>query len=411
MITIGKNVSHYLNKEPTMSDCDMPVDSRIKNEYHTRPLFFFSSDTQTLEAFGVHERLEPAVQQEDGRNSEFQATVEAALLQARRSGIDDPIVVGAIPFDTHEPACLYIPRHYSWQAVDVSNPFRQKGESPVLHLRNQTSIPNEADFKASVKKALEHLHDSGEIRKIVLAATRELTFDAAIDVEALLANLRMQNPQGYQFRLTLSSDEELVGISPELLVRRNGRSIVSNPLAGSARRSTDPEKDRQIADDLQASEKDQYEHRLVIDDIDRVLRPYCTELHVPRHPALLSTSALWHLSTRIEGELQAPPATALEVACALHPTPAVCGHPTATARKLISKLESFHRGFFTGAVGWMNADGDGEWAVTIRCGVVNNGKIRLFAGAGMVPASNPDSEWAEIQTKLGTMLRACGISG
>lgn len=388
----------------------MSFDSDSENEYQSCPLCLFSYGTCTLAAFGVHEKLDIPVHRGSHQSSEFQAAVQEAFTRAEESGIKEPIIVGAIPFDTDEPSCLYIPQRHAWHTGAASEqPRQQQGKFPSLSIRDQRAIPNETDFKASVGKALEQLRGPNDIRKIVLAATRELDFDRAIDVAGLLSNLRIQNPDGYQFRLRLPNDEELVGVSPELLVRRRGNQVISNPLAGSARRSKDPKEDRRIAQDLQDSEKDQYEHRLVIEDINHVLRPFCTELHVPHQPSLLSTSALWHLSTQIEGVLREPAATALEMACALHPTPAVCGHPTAVARNLIGQLESFHRGFFTGTVGWMNSEGDGEWAVTIRCGVVNGRKIRLFAGAGMVPASNPDSEWAEIQTKLSTMLRACGI--
>lgn len=102
--------------------------------------------------------------------------------------------------------------------------------------------------------------------------------------------------------------------------------------------------------------------------------------------------------------------TALQLACLIHPTPAVCGFPTERARRLIRFVEPFERGLFTGMVGWSDAEGNGEWVVTIRCGTVKGNLVRLFAGAGIVEASSPDSEWAEVQTKLGTMLRACGLS-
>jgi isochorismate synthase len=207
----------------------------------------------------------------------------------------------------------------------------------------------------------------------------------------------------------LAGEGELIGVSPELLVRKRGSRVFSNPLAGSAKRRASPDEDKRTAEALLDSEKDHYEHRLVIDEIRRVMAPECTSLTIPEQPSLLSTAAMWHLSTAIEGELRNPGRSSLQLACQLHPTPAVCGAPTELARKLINLVEPFERGLFTGMVGWCDAAGNGEWVVTIRCGTVVDNCLRLFAGAGIVEASSPASEWAETQAKLGTMLAACGL--
>ncbi|MOA17164.1 Isochorismate synthase DhbC [compost metagenome] len=148
----------------------------------------------------------------------------------------------------------------------------------------------------------------------------------------------------------------------------------------------------------------------MIEDIRSLLSPVCAELDVPDKPSLINTAALWHLSTRIEGRLADPETNALQLACLLHPTPAVCGFPTERAHRLIRFVEPFERGLFTGMVGWTDSEGNGEWVVTIRCGTVQRETVRLFAGAGIVEASEPESEWAEVQTKLKTMLNACGLS-
>jgi len=135
----------------------------------------------------------------------------------------------------------------------------------------------------------------------------------------------------------------------------------------------------------------------------------CTQLHVPERPSLTRTDTLWHLSTRIEGRLREPSISALQLACLLHPTPAVCGFPTEPARQLIAVLEPFERGFYSGMVGWCDAAGNGEWVIALRCGEIRGCLARLFAGAGIVETSTPQSEWREIQTKFGTMLRALGM--
>ena len=125
---------------------------------------------------------------------------------------------------------------------------------------------------------------------------------------------------------------------------------------------------------------------------------------------LASLAALARGQPRLHGRLIDPQMSALQLACRLHPTPAVCGTPTDQAHKLIRFVEPFERGLFTGMVGWCDSRGDGEWVVTLRCGIVEREVVRLFAGAGIVEASQPEAEWAETQTKLKTMLNACGLA-
>src|SRR5690606_14770600 len=199
----------------------------------------------------------------------------------------------------------------------------------------------------------------------------------------------------------------MVGASPELLVRRIGDRIYVNPLAGSIGRDSDPEKDESLKAGLARSEKDLREHGYVVADIERILREYCAELDVPAGPSVIGTDTLWHLSTYITGRLRSPSVTALELSCALHPTPAICGHPTSVAFKHIQDLETVERGYYAGLVGWQHANGDGEWALALRCALhSDNNQLRLYAGAGTVAGSDPDSEIKETATKMETFMRA-----
>lgn len=376
----------------------------------------FTSGTRELRAWGMAGRITVPARGGAVMDGPFQRAIAEAFEKARRAGQENPVVVGAIPFDLGEPSCLYVPSHYEWRprprpaapALDDAAPaFDDAVAMPPLV--EERSIPDEPGFKAAVAHAIVNFRHS-DIRKAVLSVTRELRFSGPVDTDALLASLRAQNPDGYQFRVPLPDGGDLIGVSPELLLRKQGERLHSNPLAGSARRHpAAADQDRAAADGLLASAKDQYEHRLVIDEVRRVLEPYCRTLDVPENPSLLGTPALWHLSTRIDGVLRDPATTVLQLACLLHPTPAVCGFPTDRARKLISLVEPFERGLFTGIVGWCDANGDGEWVVTIRCGTVTRDTVRLFAGAGIVEASEPAAEWAETQAKLGTMLNACGL--
>ena len=371
----------------------------------TETFFTFTSGDRELLASGALQRVDTPAINGAAASSPFQKSVGQAFERARRAGQDNPIIVGAIPFDPAEASCLYVPEHAQWRrraAVAAT----AAGALPALV--EQRNIPGEQAFKRSVEHAIVNFRHS-DVRKAVLSVQRELVFAQDVDVDVMQRNLRMQNSSGYHFRVPMADGATLLGVSPELLVRKDGQSFVSNPLAGSARRMADAEADQRNAQWLAASEKDHYEHGFVTRDIAARIGELCTQLDVPQRPSLTSTAALWHLSTRIEGTLSDPTVSALQLACRLHPTPAVCGFPTELARRLIRFVEPSERGLFTGMVGWCDAQGNGEWVVTIRCGTVKGNRVRLFAGAGIVEASQPDAEWAEVQTQLGTMLRACGL--
>ena len=368
--------------------------------------FLFTSGTGQLRAKGIRERITLPARGGEDTGSPLQQAIKAAFERARRAGQDNPIAIGAIPFDVSEPSCLYIPNNHEWRPRETAPVV---ADSAMPALVGQNSLPDETGFKRAVEHAIVNFRHS-DVRKAVLSVMRELTFASEVNVERLLASLAKQNREGYQFRIPLPDGGDLIGVSPELLIRKQGENIISNPLAGSAKRMVDPAADKDNAERLSASEKDHYEHSLVIEDIRSLLSPVCAELDVPEKPSLINTAALWHLSTRIEGRLADPETNALQLACLLHPTPAVCGFPTERAHRLIRFVEPFERGLFTGMVGWTDFEGNGEWVVTIRCGTVQRKTVRLFAGAGIVEASEPESEWAEVQTKLKTMLNACGLS-
>lgn len=358
----------------------------------------FLSPHRSVRADGVFERIAtPAA-------GDLQAALAQALARARDAGIDNPIAIGAIPFDTTRPSELIVPERAEIFRREELPPLAARPLAPIVA---STSIPAEERFKQGVRQAVANFAHS-DIRKAVLSRVLEVELAGRADPAALFASLAAQNPTGFQFRIPLADGAELVGVSPELLLRKEGARIVSNPLAGSARRQPDADSDAAAGGALLQSPKDLREHGYVTADIRRLLAPLCATLDVPEQPSLLSTNAMWHLSTRIEGTLLDPALTSLQLACHLHPTPAVCGYPTDLARKLIDLVEPFERGLFAGVVGWCDADGNGEWAVTIRCGTVQGNTIRLFAGAGIVADSCPDAELAETQGKLGTMLRALG---
>ncbi|HCH52182.1 MAG TPA: isochorismate synthase [Aeromonas sp.] len=328
-----------------------------------------------------------------------------ALAAARAAGQANPLLIGAFAFDPAEASCLYVPGRY--ERGERIAPEEQTTETnSVIAVQ---STPAAGEFKASVSAALDAFAQ-GKLAKVVLSRKLILTLHKPADPERVLARLMAQNPHAFHFSLPLGQGRRLLGASPELLLRVSGGEVFTHPLAGSARRASEPVQDKQVARDLLASSKDQHEHRLVIDEIRRVLTPHCRELAIPQNPTLMSTDTLWHLGTPIAGQLHGSDASVLSLACQLHPTPALCGYPTDLARQFIREQEPFRRALFSGIVGWCDSQGNGEWAVVIRCGVLDGHQVELFAGAGIVAGSDPAMEWAETGTKLGTMLKALGLS-
>lgn len=365
--------------------------------------FFYASSQGCIQARGIAEAVCQPVGVDAVQRLQFLRSVDSALNRARAYGQKRPLVMGCIPFDRTQPATLYVPRESEFLTEAPVLPV------PDLAIRSRViscdSVPGEQRFRQSVEQAVANFRLS-DIRKTVLSRVLNVDLDRPLDAGSVFQRLRAQNPSGYHFRFPLADGSELIGASPELLLRKQGRKIMSNPLAGSARRRADATEDRQVSEQLLRSAKDAYEHKLVIDDIRQVLSPWCEELDIPDAPSLISTPAMWHLSTCIHGQVNDATMNPLKIATELHPTPAVCGSPTAQAYKLIQLIEPYERGPFAGMVGWCDAEGNGEWVVTIRCGRITANRIQIFAGAGIVADSSPESEWAETRAKMQTMLNA-----
>jgi len=352
---------------------------------------------RTLDARGCHAAL-PA-----GGTATLDARVQAFFARESRA---PALLVGVLPFDPEGDDALYQPAalaQFALEAVRPALPFN--GD---IHAE-----PSAARYADAVRQALAGLRDGdGALKKVVLARTLRVHSRVAIDPRALVARLG-QDPEAVTYLCPLpvaASDAPawLVGASPELLLSRRGRQVSSHPLAGSARRRADPDEDAQAARELLGSAKDHDEHRYVVEAIVAALQPYCDRIDAAPQPTLHATTTLWHLGTRIEARLRDPSTTVATLLAALHPTPAVCGTPTALALDTIRRLEPVQRGFYAGAVGWMDAHGDGDWYVAIRCARVQGHQARIHAGAGIVAGSDPASEVAETGVKFGALLAALG---
>ncbi len=366
---------------------------------------FFASPTRTLLTHGVRAEVP-----HDARP--LPERVAATLAEQAGAGYLAPLVVGAVPFDHTAPAALAVPDTVQWAPPLAQDPLiALPAAAPEAAGWSVRPVPEPAAYGAAVAAAVARMR-RGEFSKVVLARTLELTSPDDLDLPAMVQRLARRDPRGYTFAVPAGAGRTLLGASPELLVSRSGGQLVANPLAGSTPRSADLAEDVRRAAALLESEKDLHEHAVVVDAVRAALAPYCASLHVPERPTLVRTAAMWHLSTTVTGELaerDGRAASALELACALHPTPAVCGTPTALAREVIGDLEPFDRGLYTGMVGWEDASGDGEWVVTIRCAEAERRTLRLYAGAGVVAASTPEAETAETGAKFQTFLHAVGV--
>lgn len=369
--------------------------------------FFFASPNKTLLTSGVTETI--------SGNSLLNLSENVAHYfdEARNSYQGYPILVGALPFDRDTECHLHAPASVQWSARSEAD--KKKVTQNVLGNEfNLRPVPEPHHYANGVEEALSIFRKS-ELEKVVLSRSLEVESTSPLDVKGILTNLIHKNPTGYVFAADVSEtgdgSRSLVGASPELLLTKQGHRVISNPLAGSVPRVKDPVQDRKNAEALLESPKDLHEHALVVQSVKEALLPFCKVLKVPEKPSLVHTETMWHLSTVVEGELLSPETTSIDLCAALHPTPAVCGFPRDHAKDVISDIEDFERNYFTGSLGWCDIHGNGEWIVTIRCAEVNGDKVNLFAGAGIVEGSCPDSETRETGAKFNTMLHALGLCG
>lgn len=333
---------------------------------------------------------------------------------ALRSGAAE-VVVGAAPFDARQPWALTVPETVLSGPGPLEPPaFYRNRALPAFQLMvADPSLEQHRDRVAAAVAAL----NVGVMDKVVLARREFYRADAPFDPRTLAAQLMDSSADGDGFLVDLSpagsgfDGHHLVGSSPELLVRKQGTKVSSFPLAGSAARSADPQEDAAVPRRLRASAKNLAEHRFVVDHIVRVLSEYSDDVRAPDLPEVISTRELWHLGTPITATVDDPDVTALDLARALHPTPAIAGTPSRKAIDYILSHEE-NRRFYSGAVGWCRADGDGMYMVSIRCGETESAgrSLLMWAGGGIVADSDPDAEVAETAVKMRTMRRIIGVA-
>ena len=237
---------------------------------------------------------------------------------------------------------------------------------------------------------------AGELEKVVLARDLVATASAPIDVRWPLHRLATDYPSCWTFHV-----DGMFGATPEMLVRRERGLLTSRVLAGTIRRTGDDDHDLALAGHLARSSKDLEEHEYAVRSVADALDPYCSSMNVPEAPFVLHLPNVMHLATDVAGVVHdAATGSSLALASALHPSAAVGGTPTPVATALVDESEGMDRGRYAGPVGWLDASGDGEWAIALRSAELTGSTVRLFAGCGIVADSQPEAELAESQAKF-----------
>ncbi|WP_112312748.1 isochorismate synthase [Pseudogemmobacter bohemicus] len=323
------------------------------------------------------------------------------------AGHDGPqLLAGAVPYHREAADCLFQPG--TLVAMPPGSGAIPAAPRAALRIRAE---PPARHYRDAVSAAVARIA-AGEFSKIVLSRSLVLSADTPHDPEALFSMMR-RDGLATLFSVPLrprapGRPRRLIGATPELLVEKRGSLVASHPLAGSARRATDPQSDRAAGEALLRSDKDRREHAMAAEMVLDTLVPFCATLAAPDGVTLSATARMWHLGTRIEGVLRDPATPCADLLAALHPTPAVCGLPRAAAEAALPELEGYARDFYAGAVGWLEANGDGCWYLALRCAEIEGTEARLYAGAGIVLGSDPEAEEAETGAKFLAMLAAFG---
>lgn len=326
-----------------------------------------------------------------------------------RSSGTGPLAFGSFAFSESETSVLIIPeviigRRGSQSWITTIGQPRPVVDEPYFDAKNYDITWGEGSrgavsWQGAVANAVRRIQ-SGELDKVVLARDVQAVASEPIDARRLMVKLAENYPKTWVFAV-----DNLVGATPELLVRLTKGLVTSRVLAGTIRRTGDDEHDLALAASLARSSKDLEEHDYAVRSVADALTPFCSSMNVNESPFVLHLANVMHLATDVNGVLTDSLSTrdSLHLVQALHPTAAVCGTPTVIARDLISEIEGLNRGRYAGPVGWIDAKGDGEWGIALRCAEISEEdprKIRLFAGCGIVAGSIPEEELAESQAKL-----------
>jgi len=328
-----------------------------------------------------------------------------------------PILFTSFSFDEDDESVLIIPEvvvgtrgGQSWITWIGDAPQPRLSDSvqslPELNISWSDGTLSSDVWQERVSSAIARIQ-SGAIDKVVLARDLNGTATGLIDPRSVLRNLESEYPSTWCF-----SVGGLVGATPELLLRLNRSMVTSRVLAGTISRTGDDEKDLALAASLARSSKDLEEHVYAVRSVAESLTPFCSSTNVPDSPFVLHLANVMHLATDVTGAIAetSQHIDTFSILEKLHPSAAVCGTPTVAAAEVIAELEGMSRGRYAGPVGWIDARGDGELGIALRCGQIEANRIKLYAGCGIVSGSDPYRELAESQAKFTPMISALSRS-
>ncbi|MBM3684956.1 MAG: isochorismate synthase [Actinobacteria bacterium] len=373
---------------------------------------FWSRDGVGFAGRGVAATIEvPA-----GSRQQAGALVATALgaIRPHDAAAPPPLAVGALPYDPDAPARLIVPAVTVWRTAEGARWLVTVGDADAPEPGLPDHEPEQPGPRSVVVEASRDPDDwcdlvaratarirSGGLDKVVLARELLVTADRAWDPRPLLRRLRTAYPACH-----VTHVDGFLCASPELLVARRGDLVRAQPMAGTAPRVGDPVADARLAAGLLADPTYRREHQLTIDMVHDTLLPWCSYLDAEPEPSVVAMANVQHLATTVEGRLSAPEPSVLDLVHALHPTPAVGGTPRHDALAFQQAEEQLDRRRYAGAVGWVDATGCGEFAVSVRCAELDGAVAHVYAGCGIVADSDPRRELAETQAKLQALLGA-----
>ena len=322
-----------------------------------------------------------------------------------------PILFTSFSFDEEEESELVIPKvivgvrnqstWITWIGDDPQPKLPERSSQGTISKVTWANSDANA-WKTKVNEAIKVIQ-SNSLDKVVLARELIAESDAPIDIRMVLRNLAKEYPGTWVY-----SNNGLVGATPELLVRLNNSMVVSRVLAGTISKTGDDNKDLALAASLARSSKDLEEHEYAVRSVADALEPFCKSTNVPEAPFVLHLSNVMHLATDVTGAIKEGHKVTdiFTLLQKLHPSAAVCGTPTTGAAKLIKELEGINRRRYAGPIGWVDAKGDGEQGIALRCGYIDGNQVHAYAGCGIVAGSDADHEVAESQAKFLPIINA-----
>ena len=381
-------------------------DSQIDlNDFAGSDGYLFVRDGVGVAGRGVAQRVDRNTAESCVRN----------IKDDNQSGVADagPIAIGCIPFTSTDAHEFVIPKVVIGKTQSGEQWITTVDDAEFEFEQSLTPLAVAASFSVNPGVSVDHYLEAvrltaeavreNKLAKAVIARDIFVSSSQSFDIRAILLRLKASFGSSYRYLF-----EGFIGASPELLISVLGNQVKSHPLAGTVPRTGNIETDTKFAQELIASAKNQLEHRIVIDMVRDTLLPWCSFLDWQADPSIVSVANVQHLGTEISGQLSEPRPSVLDLAYALSPTPALGGSPREIALDHIAAVEGMNRGRYGGAVGFFNAKGDGEFAVSIRCAEFDASQTtaRLFAGGGIVADSEPQNELAETQAKFQAMLAA-----